>query len=103
MDHDEFDMIGIANTNIHLLDVSGVTSWDGESTKIENHGIEVEYMITDRVENMEYIGFKVRRLNGTHEEMGTVVLCPEERTTHQYYVVYTIKGINVHGIEFDMP
>lgn len=87
----------------HILGVSAITTWDGISTKIENHGVEVENMKVNMIYDTDSMIFKMRRLEGTHEHMHDVNIGPPDETPKEYYVVYAIKGVNVDGFEFNMP
>lgn len=87
---------------VHLLDTSAITTWDGTSTRIENHGVEVEDMVVDRIRQFPSIHM-MRTFRGTHEQMQTVILEPDDQRQSQYYTIQTLKGINVDGFEFNMP
>lgn len=87
---------------VHLLDDSAITTWDGTSTRIENHGVEVEDMVVDRIQQFPSV-HNVRTFHGTHEYMKSAILEPDDQPHPKYYLIQTLRGINVDGFEFNMP
>ena len=87
----------------HILGVSAITTWDGQSMKIENHGVEVEDMKVNMVYDADTMTFKMRRLEGTHEYMHDVKVTEPKVSPSEYFVIYAIKGVNINGFEFNMP
>ena len=94
---------GNGDEKVHLLGMSAITTWDGASTKIESHGVEVEDMRVGKVYDADSMEFKMRRMSGTHEYIDDVELSPSTDIPSQYYAISTIKGINVNEYEFNMP
>lgn len=102
-DISEFAVVYDTNEIAHIVGLSAITVWDGFSTRIENHGVEVEDMKVNMIYDTDSMTFKMRCLEGTHEHMHDVILVPPSDPPKEYFAVYAIKGVNINGFEFNMP
>lgn len=96
------------NEVAHLHPSSSISVWDGISMRTENHGVQVESVINVPVDQFirEDINpiTKMRMLNGTHEHIRDVKVTygAMPNPKDKFYAVWAIKGINIHGFEFNM-
>lgn len=99
----EYAIICDGKESAHILDSSTVSIWDGKSWRIENHGVEAEDMKTYLMKDLKDVHSLIRRLEGTHEYIKDTTIVPIPFSNKDYYVIYTIKGFNCDGFEFNMP